>query len=182
MIPILSLALCFFFAYASEKFFGVADITGAFVAGIVLARNPDRSYIERKSDVMSYMIFTPVFFANIGLTITFNGISETMMLFGICFILAGIVGKVIGCGGMAMLCGYKPLDGLRIGIGMMARAEVALVCAQKGVESGIIDSSIMPFILILIIVTSFITPITLRLTYKNEPMPETAAATPEKQG
>ncbi len=182
MIPILSLALCFFFAYASEKFFGVADITGAFVAGIVLARNPDRSYIERKSDVMSYMIFTPVFFANIGLTITFNGISETMMLFGICFILAGIVGKVIGCGGMAMLCGYKPLDGLRIGIGMMARAEVALVCAQKGVESGIIDSSIMPFILILIIVTSFITPITLRLTYKNEPMPEAAAATPEKQG
>ena len=74
------------------------------------------------------------------------------------------------------------MDGLRIGIGMMARAEVALVCAQKGVESGIIDSSIMPFILILIIVTSFITPITLRLTYKNEPMPETAAATPEKQG
>ena len=181
MIPILSLALCFFFAYASEKFFGVADITGAFVAGIVLARNPDRGYIERKSDVMSYMIFTPVFFANIGLTITFDGISETMMLFGICFILAGIAGKVIGCGGMAMLCGYKPIDGLRIGIGMMARAEVALVCAQKGVESGIIDSTIMPFILILIIITSFITPITLRLTYKKEPLPDAAAPAAEKQ-
>ena len=171
MIPILSLALCFFFAYASEKFFGVADITGAFVAGIVLARNPDRGYIERKSDVMSYMIFTPVF----------DGISETMMLFGICFILAGIAGKVIGCGGMAMLCGYKPIDGLRIGIGMMARAEVALVCAQKGVESGIIDSTIMPFILILIIITSFITPITLRLTYKIEPLPDAAAPAAEKQ-
>ena len=64
---------------------------------------------------------------------------------------------------------------------MMARAEVALVCAQKGVESGIIDSTIMPFILILIIITSFITPITLRLTYKKEPLPDAAAPAAEKQ-
>ena len=169
MIPILSLAMCFFFAYASEKFFGVADITGAFIAGIVLARNPDSKYIERKSDVMSYMIFTPVFFANIGLTITFSGIGKNMLLFGICFIIAGIAGKVLGCGGMSLLCGYKGKDALRIGVGMMARAEVALVCAQKGVESGIIDSTIMPFILIMIIITSFVTPITLRLTYRHEP-------------
>lgn len=179
MIPILSLAMCFFFAYASEKYFGVADITGAFIAGVILARNPDSKYIERKSDVMSYMIFTPVFFANIGLTITFGNIGKNMLLFGICFILAGIVGKVCGCGGMALLCGHKPKDALRVGIGMMARAEVALVCAQKGVENGIIDSAIMPFILIMIIITSFVTPITLRLTYKNEP--PVGADTPESK-
>lgn len=182
MIPILSLAMCFFFAYASEKFFGVADITGAFIAGIVLARNPDSKYIERKSDVMSYMIFTPVFFANIGLTITFGGIGKNMVLFGICFILAGILGKVLGCGGMSLLCGYKGKDALRIGVGMMARAEVALVCAQKGVESGIIDSTIMPFILIMIIITSFVTPITLRATYRHEPPVEAETpAAPESK-
>ena len=65
---------------------------------------------------------------------------------------------------MSLLCGYKGKDALRIGVGMMARAEVALVCAQKGVESGIIDSTIMPFIRIMIIITSFVTPITLRMT------------------
>ena len=182
MIPILSLAMCFFFAYASEKFFGVADITGAFIAGIVLARNPDSKYIERKSDVMSYMIFTPVFFANIGLTITFGGIGKNMVLFGMCFILVGILGKVGGCGGMSLLCGYKGKDALRIGVGMMARAEVALVCAQKGVESGIIDSTIMPFILIMIIITSFVTPITLRMTYRHEPPVEAETpAAPESK-
>ncbi|MBQ7661247.1 MAG: cation:proton antiporter [Clostridia bacterium] len=170
LIPIFSLAVCFFFAYASEKFFGVADITGAYVAGVALARNPDRGYIERRSDIMSYMIFTPVFFANIGLTIKFSGIGASMVFFGICFIAAGIVGKVVGCGLTARAFGYSTRESLRIGVGMMARAEVALVCAQKGVENGIIDSSIMPFILILIIFTSLITPITLRLTYKKDDM------------
>ena len=167
--PVLAFVLCLLMAYCAEEFFGVADITGAFIAGIVLARNPDSKYIERKSDVMSYMIFTPVFFANIGLTITFGGIGKNMVLFGMCFILVGILGKVGGCGGMSLLCGYKGKDALRIGVGMMARAEVALVCAQKGVESGIIDSTIMPFILIMIIITSFVTPITLRATYRHEP-------------
>ncbi|MBQ9429001.1 MAG: cation:proton antiporter [Clostridia bacterium] len=170
LIPIFSLAVCFLFAYVSEKFFGVADITGAYVAGVSLARNPDRGYIERRSDIMSYMIFTPVFFANIGLTIKFSGIGASMIFFGLCFIAAGIVGKVCGCGLTARAFGYSRREALRIGVGMMARAEVALVCAQKGVENGIIDSSIMPFILILIICTSLITPITLRMTYKKEDM------------
>lgn len=174
LIPIYSLAMCFLFAYASERFFGVADITGAFVAGLILSRNPDSKYIERKSDVISYMIFTPVFFANIGLTITFSGLGGDMLWFGCFFILAGIAGKVLGCGIAAKLCGCTGKDSLRIGLGMMARAEVALVCAQKGVENGIISSSIMPFILILIILTSLLTPVALRAAYRHEP-PEKAA-------
>lgn len=173
LIPIYSLAMCFLFAYASERFFGVADITGAFVAGLILSRNPDSKYIERKSDVISYMIFTPVFFANIGLTITFSGLGGDMLWFGCFFILAGIAGKVLGCGIAAKLCGCTGKDSLRIGLGMMARAEVALVCAQKGVENGIISSSIMPFILILIILTSLLTPVALRAAYRHEP-PEKA--------
>lgn len=170
LLPIFGMATCFFFAYASEKWFGVADITGAFAAGLFLSRNPESNYIDRRTDIMSYMIFTPVFFANIGMTVKFNSINTSMILFGICFILAGLSGKVLGCAGASLLCRYSPKDSLRVGVGMMARAEVALVCAQKGVENGMIDSAIMPFILILIIVSSFVTPMILKKSYRKEPI------------
>ena len=167
LLPIFGLATCFFFAYASEKWFGVADITGAFAAGLFLSRNPESSYIDRRTDIISYMIFTPVFFANIGMTVKFNSINTGMILFGACFILAGLAGKVLGCAGASLICGYSKKDSFRVGVGMMARAEVALVCAQKGVENGMIDSSIMPFILILIIISSFVTPMILKKSYKK---------------
>lgn len=182
LLPILSIALCFFFAYASEAWFGVADITGAFVAGIVLSGNPEVNYIERKSDIMGYMIFTPVFFANIGITTEFGGISTELIFFGICFILAGLIGKVGGCGAAALTCKYGMRDSLKVGIGMMARAEVALVCAQKGVEFGMINSSIMPFIVILIVVSSFVTPIVLRKLYRKELDAEKTAEAVPAQG
>lgn len=168
MIPILSLAVCFFFAYAGEKFFGVADITGAYIAGIILSKNPEHDYIERRSDIISYMIFTPVFFANIGISCNLGTIDPSFVLLGVCFIAAGMLGKLFGCGLAARACGYGLRDSFRVGIGMMARAEVALVCAQKGVDTGIISSNIMPFIVILIIITSLMTPICLRLSYKKE--------------
>lgn len=167
LLPIFGMATCFFFAYASEKWFGVADITGAFAAGLFLSRNPESNYIDRRADIMSYMIFTPVFFANIGMTVKFNSINTSMILFGICFILAGLLGKVLGCSGASLLCKYSPKDSLRVGVGMMARAEVALVCAQKGVENGMINSAIMPFILMLIIISSFVTPMILKKSYKK---------------
>ncbi len=174
LLPIFGMAVCFFFSYASEKWFGVADITGAFAAGLFLSKNPESEYIDRKSDIMSYMIFTPVFFANIGMTVKFDSINTGMILFGLCFILAGLSGKVIGCAGASLLCRYDFKDSVRVGLGMMARAEVALVCAQKGVENHMINSNIMPFILILIILSSFVTPMFLKMSYKKE-LPANAA-------
>lgn len=168
LIPIYSLAVCFFFSYASERFFGVADITGAFVAGLVLSGTKETHYVDRRSDIMTYMIFSPVFFANIGITTKFNGINSNIILFGVLFILAGLLGKVIGCSGTALVCKFSLRDSLKVGVGMMARAEVALVCAQKGVDAGIIKSDIMPFILIMIILSSFATPIILKGLYKKE--------------
>ncbi len=165
LLPIFSLAACFFFAYASEKWFGVADITGAFAAGLFLSRNPESGYIDRKSDIMGYMIFTPVFFANIGMTVKFNAIRPSFLVFGILLILAGLLGKLGGCAGAARLCGYEKKDALRVGVGMMARAEVALVCTQKGVESGMVHPAVMPFVLILIVASSFITPFLLKKSY-----------------
>ncbi|MGN0173672.1 MAG: cation:proton antiporter [Acutalibacteraceae bacterium] len=168
LIPIFSLSVCFFFSFASERWFSVADITGAFVAGLVLSGTKETTYVDRRSDIMTYMIFSPVFFANIGITTKFSGINTAMVLFGVMFIIAGILGKVLGCSLTAKLCRFNMKDSLKIGVGMMARAEVALVCAQKGVDAGIISSDIMPFILILIILSSFATPILLKQLYKGD--------------
>lgn len=163
LLAIFSIAFCFLIAYISEKMFGVADITGAFAAGLFLSKNPEANYIDRKSDIISYMVFTPVFFCNIGITTKFTGFSAGLALFGLCFIIVGLLGKIIGCGGAAVLCRYSLKESLSVGIGMMARAEVALVSAQKGVENGLIGSEIMPFIVIMIIFSSFTTPICLKL-------------------
>lgn len=169
-IPIFALAMAFFYAYAAEKWFGIADITGAFFAGLILSGDRDSGYIERRTDITSYLLFTPVFFAKVGLTSigSFSSINMSFVLFGVLFILAGTLGKLLGCGIGAKICKYDIKDSIRCGFGMMCRAEVCLICAQKGIDAGIIDASIQPFILILILFTSFVTPIALKQSYKNE--------------
>ena len=172
-IPIFAMATAFFYAFAAEKWFGIADITGAFFAGLILSGTKDSEYIDRRTDITSYILFTPVFFARVGLTslssfFESNEFTKEFILFGVVFILAGMLGKFIGCGLGAKLCKYNLKDSIKCGAGMMCRAEVCLICAQKGIDAGIISSSIQPFILILIIGTSFITPIILKQSYKNE--------------
>ncbi len=166
LVPIFSLAFCFIIAYLSEKYFGIADITGAYIVGLILSTNNESGYIERKTDILSYMLFVPVFFANIGISTKFEAISGSFVLFGCLFIIAGIIGKLIGCGIAAKCCKYSFSDSVKIGVGMMARAEVCLVTASKG--AGIIDNNIMPFIVILIIVTSLLSPIFLKLIYNHD--------------
>ncbi len=167
-LPILGFAICFFFAYAAEKWFGVADITGAYIAGLVMATVREHDYIDRKVEVSSYMIFAPVFFANIGINADFSTISPAIVGFGFAFIAVGLVGKVLGCGLGALACKYGVKDSIRVGFGMMVRAEVVLVCTQKGIDSGIVDPNIMPFVLILIIISTLVTPMLLKLSYRKE--------------
>lgn len=167
-LPILSFAMCFLFAYAAEKWFGVADITGAYIAGLMLSGIKESNYVDAKVETSNYMIFAPVFFANIGITANFSGISAEMVGFGFAFIAVGLLGKIIGCGGGALLCKYSLKDSLRVGVGMMVRAEVVLVCTQKGIDSGLVDASIMPFVLILIILSTLLTPLILKLSYRND--------------
>lgn len=185
-VPIFGLAICFFMAWASETWFEVADITGAFFTGLALAGighhiNPKTDalsddttdYIERKNSVLSYMLFSPVFFANVGLTTDFRGLKISMLGFGVCFILAGLLGKVLGCGVGAKVTKNSFKDSFRIGIGMMARAEVCLICAQKGIDAGLVDPNMSTFIVIMIVISSFVTPLVLKATYKNEAAPLT---------
>lgn len=164
-IPIFGLALCMFMAYTAEKYFGVADVTGAFVAGIILCNINDAEYIERKMAINSYILFGPVFFAGIGLKTDIHGISGTIVLFSICFVLVALVSKIIGCGLISRICKYSWRDSLIVGVGMMTRGEVALIVAQKGLSVGLLDSIYFTPVIILIIVSSILTPIFLKLLF-----------------
>ena len=167
-LPIYGLAFCFLLSYVSEAAFGIADITGAYVAGLILAGRTSTSYLERRTDIASYIIFTPVFFAKIGITTEWQAIDPKFLGFGLAFIAAGIAGKLIGCGLGAKMTGLTLKDSYRAGIGMMCRAEVCLICAQKGIDAHLVDPNIQIFIIMLIILTSFSVPLLLKLSYKND--------------
>lgn len=165
-IPIFSLALCFIYSWFAEELFGVADITGAFLAGILLSTNYDKSYIDTKADTFSNLIFTPVFFANIGINIELGSVNSQFIIFGILFMVCGLIGKFIGCGATAKICGFSFKESASIGVGMMVRAEVALVCADK--LKDVINPQITTFVVLLILISSLTAPIFLKLLNKNK--------------
>lgn len=167
-IPIAGLALCFSFAYAAEKFFGIADITGAYVAGIVLCSIRDSKYIAEKMDINSYMLFGPVFFASIGLKTSIDNVNGGVLLFSLAFVLVALVTKIIGCGLMSRLCRFSWADSLKVGVGMMTRGEVALIVSQKGLSVGLVEPVYFTAVILLIIVSSIFTPILLKLLYAKD--------------
>lgn len=164
-IPILGLGFCLLMAYIAETHFGIADITGAFVAGVILCNLPDSKYIEEKMDTTSYMFFGPVFFASIGLKTVLTGITPQMICFTVGFVVVALLGKIIGCGLVAKLCGFSGRDSMCIGVGMMARGEVALIVAQKGLSVGLMDAGLFTTVILLIIVSSVVTPILLKICF-----------------
>ena len=175
-IPILGLAFCFAMSYIAERYFGIADITGAYVAGIVLCSLRDSGYIAQKMDTNSYMLFGPVFFASIGLKTNIDNLDGSILLFAAAFVAVGLIAKIIGCGLVARLCKFKNKDALKIGVGMMTRGEVALIVAQKGLSVGLMTPVYFTAVILLIIVSSILTPIILKVLYAGEPLEEAAAA------
>ena len=167
-IPILGLALALALSYIADKYFGIADITGAYVAGIILSSLDDSEYIDRKMDVNSYMIFGPIFFASIGLQTDLRSLDMTILLFSLGFVLVGLISKIIGCGLMSRVCGFKGKDALKIGVGMMTRGEVALIVSKKGLEVEMLESKYFTSVILLIIVSSILTPILLKMLYAKD--------------
>ncbi len=168
-VPIISLAACFLYAYAAEKLFGVADITGAYLAGILLGGTlSETPYVENKVDTIGYLFFSPVFFAKIGMNLDFGGITLPFLAFGAVFVVAALAGKFVGCGLGAKLCKFSWYDSARTGLGMMVRAEVILICAEQGVAHGLVSPAIQPFIFLIILISSVLAPILLKWTYARE--------------
>ena len=164
-IPIAGLAYCFAMAYIAEEFFGIADITGAYAAGIILCSIRDSDYIAEKMDINSYMLFGPIFFASIGLKTDISEFSSEIMLFSVGFVLVALLTKIIACGLVGKICRFSMSDSLKIGIGMMTRGEFALIVSQKGLSIKLLSPVYFTSVILLIIVSSIATPILLKLLF-----------------
>ena len=114
------------------------------------------------------MIFGPVFFANIGIGMRFDQMDIKVFLFGLVFVVFAILGKIIGCGVVAKATKFSFKDSLKVGVGMIARGEVALIVTSKGVDAGIIDQKYMTVVVMLVLVSSVLAPILLKLLFKND--------------
>ena len=173
-IPIFGLALCFVMAYCAEYFFGIADITGAYVAGIILCNLRDAEYIAGKMDISSYMLFGPVFFASIGLKTSFDGFTVQLLWFSLAFAFVAMAAKVVGCGLVAKAWRFNLRDSLKCGVGMMTRGEVALIVAQKGLAVGMVEPKYFTSVILLILLSSVASPILLKVLYRGEDKPDHA--------
>ena len=164
-----SLVVCFGFAFISEYVFGVADITGAYIAGVILSTNhKSAAYVDKRVNTNTYMIFGPIFFANIGIGMNFKEMDYKVFLFGLVFVVFAILGKIIGCGAMAKSTKFSFKDSVKIGVGMIARGEVALIVTQKGIDAGIIEGKYITIVVMLVLVSSILAPILLKLLFKND--------------
>lgn len=172
-VVIFSIAFCFVLAYISEEFFGIADITGAYFAGLMLCTLKIGPFVARRCEIPSYLVFSPVFFASVGLKVTLDGMDASMWIFSIILLVIAILSKIVGCGLGAKMCGCNGKEALQIGVGMVSRGEVALIVAQKGYASGMLDNRLFAPIVLVVIVTTLLTPILLKVVMKDK---ETAAA------
>ena len=179
-LSIFSLALCFVFAAFAEAFFGVAAITGSFLAGMMIANMKESEYVERRIDMSAYMMFSPLFFANIGISLNYNQIGQMfasknavyIIIFCLAFVIFGMAAKFVGCGLGAKVCKYNWQESFKVGMGMMVRGEVCLIVANEGKAQGLISEEYYPAIILLIIASSILTPLLLKMLYKKYPHTE----------
>lgn len=167
---IIAFVFCLLMSYAAETFFGVADITGAFFAGLIISKCRRSDYLAAKFDTLSYLYLSPIFFASIGLKVVLPAMDGTLILFSVLLVVIAVLTKVVGCGLGAKLCHYKNYQCARIGVGMISRGEVALIVASKGQALGLIGSNFLGPIIIVVVLTTIITPMLLKPVFKLGPV------------
>ena len=166
---IMAFVFCLLMAYVAEKFFGVADITGAFIAGLIISNTSKSDFVLKKFDTMSYMLLSPVFFASIGLKVELPKMSTAIVGFAVVLTIVAILTKIVGCALGAKMCGYKNYQCARIGVGMISRGEVALIVASKGEALGMLGGNFLGPVIIVVVITTIITPILLKIVFKSGP-------------
>ena len=166
--PVIGFAFCLFMAWAAEVVFGVADIIGAFAAGMIISISPKGQYIASKFDTIAYLLLTPIFFANIGINVVLPEMNAGLIIFTIALVFVSVISKLGGCGFGSKLCGFTNIQSYQIGLGMTCRGEVALIVAGKGVAMNLIDEIYLGPIIIMIIACTILTPIILKRAFKGQ--------------
>ncbi len=175
---ILAFTFCLVMSWISEEVFGVADITGAYIAGLIMSNTSKREYLETRFSTLSYMLLSPIFFASIGLKVQLPAMSATIIIFAILLAIIAILTKMIGCGLGAKICGFDAKECLQIGAGMISRGEVALIVANKGSEIGLMNDDLFAPIVIVVVVTTIVAPVILKFVFAEKGKKDSSGESP----
>jgi len=179
---VLTLALVVMLAYglAAELLGGMAAITGAFIAGLMMARSGEKERVEHGVHALAYGLFVPIFFINIGLSVNARSLQVEMIWFTLAIILIAIIGKWVGAGIGARLGGLNVRESVQLGAGMVSRGEVGLIVASVGINEGLVGSDQFSAIVGMVLVTTLVTPPILRALF-TENKPKTQTSLPETE-
>jgi Kef-type K+ transport system membrane component KefB len=159
------LALVLLYSWSAQELGSVAAITGAYTAGILVNRTEMREWVHDGLSKIGYAFFIPIFFVYVGIEANFHGVSFLSPLFLLSFTGIALITKVIGCGGGAFLCRFRPIEALTVGVGMISRGEVALITATIGLQAGLINNSLFSVVVLITLITTLVTPVLLKLIY-----------------
>ena len=162
------------YAWAAEALGGVAAITGAFLAGLLFSRTPLRLHIETGMHTLAYGWLVPIFFVSIGLEVNARALGLGGLPFALVIVGVAVLSKIVGCGLGARLGGFTKGESLRLGVGMTSRGEVGLIVASVGLSAGLIGQYIFASVVLMVLVTTLLTPIMLRALYpktSDQPVP-----------
>ncbi len=157
----------FFGAAALAGSIGLSPIVGAFAVGMALSTTKVFDKIENYVGKIG-LIFAPLFFAIIGAQVDLRAVNLEILVLSAIIVVVAVTTKLFGCGLPAMYFLKSKQQGLRVGIGMISRGEVGLIVAGVGVTAGILENDVYSTIIIMVVVTTIITPIWLKLEYRKE--------------
>jgi Kef-type K+ transport system membrane component KefB len=164
---VLTLALVVMLAYglAAELVGGMAAITGAFLAGLMTARVPEKERVESGMHALAYGLFVPIFFVNIGLTVNVRELQTDVYWMTLVIIVIAVLGKWLGAGLGARLGGLSIRESSQLGVGMISRGEVGLIVASVGVRESLVTGAEFSSIVAMVLVSTLVTPPLLRALF-----------------
>lgn len=165
---IVAFVFCLLLSYTAEEFFGVADITGAFLAGLILSGTKESHYISARFETLSYLLLSPIFFASVGINATIGNMNSQLIIFTVLLVIIAILSKVVGCYFGARISKFNNRESVQIGTGMVSRGEVALIVANKGKALGLVGDALFAPIIIMVVITTIVAPILLKLSFKEK--------------
>lgn len=162
-----SIAFAIFIAYIAESL-GIAAITGAYICGLMFSSISHKEYLERNVKAISSGFLSLIFFASVGIEANLKGLNMEVLFMTLVMFAIAVIGKVLGCSGAAKLMKMSKSESIQIGVGMISRGEVAIITANIGLQKGIISEEIFLPTLIVVILTTIITPILLKLAFSHK--------------
>jgi len=152
------------YAWTAEYVGGVAAITGAYVAGVLIAQTKFKREIDQGIHPLAYSIFVPLFFIGIGLEANGRVLGDQVW-FTIALVAVAIVAKAVGCALFARGFGFTNRESLRVGVGMISRGEVGLIVAGYGLSNGLIGTNVFSASVIVVLASTMVTPPLLRMVF-----------------